>query len=124
MPPSRSHFVTGFPGFIGRRLVAKLLADDSSARVVTLVEERMRDAAQACADKIGADRIEIVVGDITDRKLGLDEKTYDRLAAETTMVFHLAAIYNLSVPLEVATRINVDGTGNVVEFCRAAPGLK
>ena len=124
MPSPRSHFVTGFPGFIGRRLVAKLLADDGSARVVALVEERMRDAAQTCADKIGADRIEIVEGDITDRRLGLDQETYDRLAGETTTVFHLAAIYNLSVPLEVATRINVDGTGNVVDFCRAAPGLQ
>src|SRR3712207_5273898 len=117
MPSPRSHFVTGFPGFIGRRLVAKLLADDASARVVVLVEERMRDAGEACAEKIGGDgRIEIVTGDITDRRLGLDDATYERVARSTTMVFHLAAIYNLAVPLEVATRINVDGTGNVVDF--------
>ena len=125
MPSPRSHFVTGFPGFIGRRLVAKLLADDASARVVVLVEERMREAAETCAAKIGGDgRIEIVTGDITDRRLGLDAATYERVAGQTTMVFHLAAIYNLAVPLEVATRINVDGTGNVVDFCRAAAGLE
>lgn len=119
----RSHFLTGFPGFIGRRLVAKLLADDREARVVALVEQRMLDAARACADKIDPGRIEVVAGDITDRRLGLDDATYRRLAGEASMVFHLAAIYNLAVPLEVATRVNVDGTGNVLDFCSAAASL-
>src|SRR3954447_11660098 len=120
----RSHFVTGFPGFIGRRLVAKLLAGDPGARVVALVEQRMLDDAQRCAERIGSERIELVTGDITDRRLGLDDATYDRVAGDTTHVFHLAAIYNLSVPLEVATRVNVDGTGNVLDFCLAAKGLE
>ena len=39
-------------------------------------------------------------------------------------MFHLAAIYDLAVPLEVAQRVNVDGTGNVLDFCRAATGLE
>ena len=37
-----------------------------------------------------------------------------------TSAFHLAAIYNLAVPLELAQRVNVDGTGNVLELCAAA----
>src|SRR4051794_36638875 len=119
----RTHFVTGFPGFIGRRLVAKLL-EDAEAQVVALVEERMLDAARTCAEKVDGSRIELVTGDITDRRLGLDDKTYDRLAKSATHVFHLAAIYNLAVPLDVATRINVDGTGNVLDFCRAAASLE
>ena len=50
--------LTGFPGFIGKRLVAKLLADDPSWRVVALVEPRMVDAAREAAarDRRGADR--------------------------------------------------------------------
>src|SRR3954447_8984215 len=121
---TRTHFITGFPGFIGRRLVAKLLANDPQARVVALVEEKMLDTARSRADAIGAERIEIAAGDITDRRLGLDDATYDRLAGEVAVVFHLAAIYNLAVPLEVATRVNVDGTGNVLDFCRAATSLE
>jgi nucleoside-diphosphate-sugar epimerase len=35
------------------------------------------------------------------------------------LVFHLAAIYNLAVPLTLAQRVNVEGTGNVLDFCRA-----
>ena len=39
--------VTGFPGFIGRRLVRRLLDDHADLQVVCLVERRMADAARA-----------------------------------------------------------------------------
>ena len=116
--------VTGFPGFIGRRLVAHLLAGDPEARVVALVEERMLDGARQVAEQIDSGRIELVSGDITRPDLGLDEPTGERLRADVRRVFHLAAIYNLSVPLEVAQRVNVEGTGNVLDFCRAAQRLE
>jgi thioester reductase-like protein len=41
-----------------------------------------------------------------------------------TSAFHLAAIYNLAVPLELAQRVNVDGTGNVLELCAEADKLE
>jgi thioester reductase-like protein len=119
-----TELVTGFPGFIGRRLVGALLERDPQARVVTLVEPRMLDTARPVAESIDAERIELVAGDITDRRLGLEPADYERLAAETVRVFHLAAIYDLAVPLEVAQRVNVDGTGNVLDFCRAAERLE
>src|SRR5436190_21289848 len=103
--------VTGFPGFIGRRLVRRLVND--GARVVTLVEARMADKAR----EIAPEGVEVVTGDITERHLGLDDATWERLTGEVTHVFHLAAIYDLAVPLEIAQRVNVDGTGNVLEFC-------
>jgi thioester reductase-like protein len=109
-------FFTGFPGFIGRRLVAKLL-DTRGERVVALVEPRFAEQARAVADELDGDRIEILPGDIGDRRLGLDEKTYERLTERVTSVHHLAAIYDLAVPLETAQRVNVDGTGNVLDLC-------
>ncbi len=112
--------VTGFPGFIARRLVRRLLEADESLAVTAIVEARMADAARRAAEAIpGGDRIELVAGDIGDRRLGLDDATYARLAAEVGVVHHLAAIYSLDVPLELAQRVNVDGTGNVLDFCRA-----
>ena len=117
-------FLTGFPGFIGRRLVARLLADDADLRVAALVEPRMADAARAAAGEIGADRVEILEGDISERRLGLSDADWERLTGEMTSAFHLAAIYNLAVPLELAQRVNVDGTGNVVELCAAAERLE
>jgi thioester reductase-like protein len=111
--------VTGFPGFIARRLVRRLVEDDESLSVVALVERRMADAAREAASAIDGERIELVAGDIGERRLGLDDADYRRLADTVSVVHHLAAIYDLSVPLELAQRVNVDGTGNVLDFCRA-----
>src|SRR4051795_377691 len=116
-------FITGFPGFIGRRLVAKLL-DQGDERILALVEPRFAEQARAVADELDGDRIEILPGDIGDRRLGLDEKTSERLTERVTSVHHLAAIYDLAVPLETAQRVNVDGTGNVLDLCRAAERLE
>lgn len=119
-----THFLTGFPGFIGKRLVASLLAGDPEARVIALVEPRMASAAAAAAAEIDAGRIEVLPGDIGDRRLGLGDSDYERVAAETGTVHHLAAIYDLAVPLEIAQRVNVDGTGNVLDLCRRAERLE
>jgi thioester reductase-like protein len=116
--------LTGFPGFIGRRLTSHLLEADKRAKVVALVEPRMLDVATAAAAEIDAARIEIVPGDIAERRLGLDGATWDRLTADVRRVYHLAAIYDLAVPKEIAQRVNVDGTGNVLELCLAAKKLE
>ena len=115
--------VTGFPGFIGGRLVESLLAADSGARIVALVEPRMADRARTAAADLDGDRVEVLPGDISDRRLGLSDEHYERLLAETTVAYHLAAIYDLAVPLEIAQRVNVDGTGNVLELCERCERL-
>ncbi len=116
--------LTGFPGFIGRRLARHLLDDDADSTVVALVEPRMLAAGREAAAEIDPERIEVLPGDITDRRLGLKDADYDRLAAEVRRVFHLAAIYDLAVPVELAQRVNVEGTGNVLELCIAAESLE
>jgi thioester reductase-like protein len=83
--------------------------------------ERARTAA---AEIEGGDRIEVLEGDIGERGLGLGKQDLDRLKAETTVAYHLAAIYNLAVPLTVAQRVNVEGTGNVLELCEACEQLE
>jgi thioester reductase-like protein len=118
-----SSLVTGFPGFIGRRLVRHLLEADKRLQIVALVEPRMVGTAEEAAAEIDAKRIEIVAGDIAERRLGLDDATWARLTADVRVVYHLAAIYDLAVPEELAQRVNVDGTGNVLELCLAAKKL-
>ena len=52
--------VTGFPGFIGTRLVAALLEESADARVVAIVEQRMAAKAQEQAAKLGISEDEVV----------------------------------------------------------------
>ncbi len=115
--------LTGFPGFIGRRL-AKRLLDEKGVKLVALVEPRMTEAAKEAAEEIDPKRIEVLAGDISERRLGLADDDWDRLVKDVRRVYHLAAIYDLAVPVEAAQRVNVDGTGNVVELCAAAKKLE
>jgi thioester reductase-like protein len=111
-------FLTGFPGFIGTRLATRLLADDPELRIAAIVESKMADRAREAAGRIdGGDRIEVLPGDIGERDLGLEDEQLERLRAEVTAVYHLAAIYNLAVPFDLAQRVNVEGTGNVLGLC-------
>src|SRR4051812_30431139 len=115
--------VTGFPGFIGTRLVRKLLSGDDGLRVAVLVEPKMADRARRAAQDLDPARIEVLPGDITARDLGLGADE-ERLLREVTSVFHLAAIYDLAVPIEAAQAVNVEGTGNVLDFCARCPRLE
>jgi thioester reductase-like protein len=122
---ARTVLITGFPGFIGARLIPLLLRQDPEATVVALVEPRMVGKAQAmAADLALGERLRIEPGDITKPQLGLDPATHGRLAADTVAVHHLAAVYDLAVPLAIAERVNVEGTQNVIDFCRACPRLE
>ena len=118
--PARTALLTGFPGFIGRRLVRKLLEQHPDLQIVALVEPRMAAAARELAQE----RLEILEGDITERHLGLGDADWQRLTSSITHVFHLAAIYDLAVPEEIAQKVNVDGTGNVLDLCLAAERLE
>src|SRR5882724_8746843 len=107
-------FITGFPGFIASRLVKRLAAE--GARFILLSQPALMATARAAAANIasetGADieKFRIVEGDITQPNLGLSEAELIEARRETTTVFHLAAIYDLEVAEDVATRVNVGGT--------------
>jgi thioester reductase-like protein len=116
--------ITGFPGFIGRRLVARLLDEEGAKPVVALVEARMEGPAREAATALDPERVEVLVGDVSQRRLGLSDPDWDRLRSQVRRVFHLAAIYDLAVPVELAQRVNVDGTGNVLELCAEAAALE
>src|SRR3954454_21300623 len=118
-------FLTGFPGFIGSRLAGRPLKDDPEVRIAALVESKMADKAREAAGRIeGGDRIEVMPGDISEIDLGLTDEQQQRLQAETTVAYHLAAIYNLAVPLDIAQKVNVEGTGNVLQLLRRCEKLE
>jgi thioester reductase-like protein len=118
-------FLTGFPGFIGSRLAERLLTEDAKVRIAALVEPRMAERAREAAGRIdGGDRIEVLPGDISELDLGLTRDQLERLRAETTVAYHLAAVYNLAVPYDIAQKVNVAGTGNVLQLLRKCERLE
>ncbi len=120
------HFVTGYPGFIGKRLVARLLERDRKANVRLLVQPKFaRDARRylKTLDPKLAARAEVLVGDIVDMHLGLSGEEYHDLVESVDHVYHLAAISYLGVDRRTIERVNVDGTRNVLELCRDAKHL-
>jgi len=121
--------VTGYPGFIGKRLVKYLAAQNPDARITLLVQPKFVKEAQGYAAEIqGAmspsGKVEVLSGDIVDMHLGLAGPEYQRLVDETTHIFHLAAISYLGMPHDVARKVNVEGTRGVLELARECSKLK
>ena len=118
---------TGFPGFIGARLIPRLLELRPEASFECLVQEKFLPAADASVAALAAahphttGRIRLVTGDITAPGLGLGSASARALAKRVTGCFHLAAVYDLAVARDVGMRINVEGTKNVLEFLSGAP---
>lgn len=116
--------ITGFPGFIGKRLVLELAQKYPEMRFALLLRERQIENAEKALERLesripgASGRCEIVVGDIGKRNLGIEEDTYNALLRKTTHVWHLAALYNLAAEERTAYRVNVVGTVHVLDFCK------
>jgi thioester reductase-like protein len=121
--------MTGFPGFLGSALLPRLLARRPDVEAVCLVQPqhavlaRSRVKELEITDPRTRGRIRLALGDITVTGLGLGAAERDRLD-DVREVWHLAAVYDLAVAPHVAHRVNVDGTTNVLAFCREQPDLR
>jgi nucleoside-diphosphate-sugar epimerase len=115
-------FFTGFPGFLGSEVLPRVLGrGDDVARC--LVQPKFRALAEERAARIAAahpalaGRIELVEGDLTQALDHID-------AADVREIYHLAAVYDLSVSREVGMRVNVVGTSRVLDLAERAPRLE
>jgi thioester reductase-like protein len=120
-------FFTGFPGFLGSELLPRVLRRSPDDRALCLVQDRFAPLAHTRLDELTArhpdldGRVDLVTGDITVAGLGLDDPA--AVAGRTTEIWHLAAVYDLSVAREVGMRINVAGTRNVLDLAEDAGAL-
>jgi thioester reductase-like protein len=126
-PPAREVLLTGFPGFIGRRLLRELLQDEPQSRVTALVEERTAASAQRFLEELPAEaaaRVTVLTGDVVSMDLGLSGEEFQAITGRVTHIFHLAAIHKLKIDQTQADLVNVGGTRSVLELARECRHLR
>jgi thioester reductase-like protein len=121
-------FFTGFPGFLGSELLPRVLERSPDDTAICLVQGKFLEMAQERVERLSQEhprtrgRIELVEGDITRPGLGISDG--GALQQETREIYHLAAVYDLSVKRDLAMRVNVDGTVHMLDFAEGCPNLR
>lgn len=132
---------TGFPGFLGSALLREVLARGDGP-VACLIQPKYRELAEKRARAIVAEvgegsatdadgddatdadgdasadppAVHLYEGDVTEPDLGLGPALDDPdLLAGVDEVYHLAAVYDLSVDADLAEAVNVRGTAHVLD---------
>ena len=106
MPPKEAAFITGGSGFIGGRLIERLVAEGIRVRALA-----RSDRSAAAVEALGAEAIR---GDLSD----VDVITAGAQGTDTA--YHLAANTQIWAPWKDFVRDNVTGTQNALAGTRAA----
>ena len=123
----RTVLVTGYPGFIGKRLVRRLLQTEPNSEFFLLVQEKFVEDARKyvrASRRKNLSKVHILVGDIADMHLGLSADELKNLTRKLTDIYHLAAISYLGVTDELMWQVNVQGTVNLLELAETARNLQ
>lgn len=125
---SRTVLLTGFPAsLLARRLLDKILAAEPKTKIVCLVPRRFAERAAELLDRLAPaelERVELLRGDTAAMDFGLSGRRYLELVRSIDVIHHCAAVSYPGVRRELAERVNVGGTGEVLELVDTSDRLE
>jgi fatty acid CoA ligase FadD9 len=129
----RTVLLTGATGFLGRYLALDWMRrmDLVGGKVICLVRAKDDDAARGRLDRIfdsgdpellrhynhlAAEHLEVIAGDKGEADLGLDKKTWQRLADTVDLIVDPAALVNHVLPYDQLFGPNALGTAELIRI--------
>lgn len=111
--------ITGGAGFLGKKLARRILQQgtliNAEGRPQAVNELLLFDVGRASGPGLDDPRIKTVAGDIAN------SATVQSIVQGASTVFHFAAVVSAGAEadFDLGYRVNLDGTRNVLEACRA-----
>jgi thioester reductase-like protein len=129
----RHLFITGFPGFVGAKVVETLFNEkalsyqDDTLSIIALVQPEFYQKAEA--DIAGypnaiKSAITLVKGDLCAPRLGLAKREYADICGQVNEIMHIAALYRLDIAESLAARVNIIGTRHMLDFAQDIKNLR
>ncbi|MDT8860242.1 SDR family NAD(P)-dependent oxidoreductase [Alkalihalobacillus sp. MEB130] len=111
-------FLTGATGFLGKKLIEKLLRQGHFLYVLVRNEKKLKGLLKEFT-AIESQQIIAVYGDITNPSLVKDQTMMEVLQNKIDVVYHMAALLSFDEAMKKETfSVNVDGTRYVLEFAK------
>lgn len=125
--PAPAHYLlTGATGFLGMYVLQRLLGDGSAmARVSCVVRakntahalERLQLKLAEAEVRVDWTRVDVLVGDCAEPRLGLEAATWDALCENVTVVVHVAALVNSRLSYNQLYASNAGSTRECIALC-------
>ncbi|OJJ78433.1 uncharacterized protein ASPGLDRAFT_62541 [Aspergillus glaucus CBS 516.65] len=121
-------FLTGATGFVGAFFLIDLLALPHVQSVTCLVRTTDPESGKRRIEKTlaryglpldGLGKVTVVPGNIAYPNLGMSKEDFDHHAQTASVVFHLAAHVDYTLPYSAHREANITGLLNVLEFVNA-----
>ena len=121
--------LVGATGFIGIFMLSMLAKMPQVQTVTCLIRADSTATAMARLEAAFAkfhlpiqsrDKIQAIAGDIAQKDLGLGTTEYARLSKECSVIFHLGAVVNYTLPYSAHRDTNVLGLVNVLNFANTS----